>query len=85
MKKFNINDYMYVQITEDGWRHLKETVGTDYVNACIKNSNYERIINGEVWYKLQCWECFNLMRPEHSLNPLFKTTVMLDDESLKDN
>lgn len=36
MKKFNVNDYMYIQITEDGWKHLEKTVGIDYINACIK-------------------------------------------------
>jgi len=30
MKKFNINDYMYIQITEEGRKHLKKTVGDEY-------------------------------------------------------
>ena len=33
MKKFNLNDYMYIQITEEGWRHLEKTVGIEYINA----------------------------------------------------
>lgn len=25
MKKFNINEYMYIQITDEGWKHLEKT------------------------------------------------------------
>jgi hypothetical protein len=31
MKKFNLNNYVFVQITEYGWEKLKETVGNDYI------------------------------------------------------
>jgi len=51
MKKFNINEYMYIQITEEGWKHLEKTVGIDYINACIKTPNYTKIIDGETWYR----------------------------------
>ena len=30
MKKFNLNDYMYIQITEDGWKYLEKTVDVVY-------------------------------------------------------
>ena len=40
MKKFNINDHIYIQITEHGWKHLKKTVGDDYIKHCIDNKNY---------------------------------------------
>jgi hypothetical protein len=29
MKNFNINDCIYIQITERGWEHLTNTVGID--------------------------------------------------------
>ena len=37
MKKFNINEYMYIQITEDGWKYLRETVGESYIEACVES------------------------------------------------
>ena len=51
MKKFNLNNYVFVQITEYGWEKLKETVGNDYIQHCILSK--EIIIFGEKWYKLQ--------------------------------
>jgi hypothetical protein len=84
MKEFNINDYMYIQITEDGWEHLKKTVGIEYINACIDKPSYRKIINGETWYRLQCWNCFDLMPLNVGGKILFMPAVMFDDESLND-
>ena len=81
--KLNLNDYMYIQITEEGWRHLEKTVGVDYINNCIKTPNYTHIINGETWYRLQCWSCFDLMPPNFGGKQLFNTNVMFDDEAFK--
>ncbi len=44
MKKFNINEYVYIQITKDGWEHLRNTVGQDYIEACVLINKVE--ING---------------------------------------
>lgn len=82
MKKFNLNDYMYIQITEDGWKYLEKTVGINYINNCIKTPYYTHIFNGETWYRLQCWNCFDLMPPNFGGKSLFKTEVMFDDEDL---
>jgi hypothetical protein len=73
---------MYIQITEEGWQHLEKTVGVDYINACIKNKNYEKVINGETWYRLQCWHCFDLMPPDFGNKIFFKSNVMFDNELL---
>ena len=51
MIKFNINEYIYIQITEEGWTHLRRTVGRDYINHCIKASSNEKEIEGETWYR----------------------------------
>ena len=83
MKKFNVNDDMYIQITDKGWKHLKETVGEEYINACIKTPAYEKEINGEIWYRLQCWNVFDLLPSNFGGQPLFNTNVMFDDEALK--
>ena len=83
MKKFNLNDYMYIHITDEGWNHLEKTVGIDYINACIKTPHYTHVINGETWYRLQCWRCFDLMPPDFGGRALFNTNVMFDDEALK--
>lgn len=83
MKKFNINDRMYIQITDEGWVHLKNTVGDAYINACIKTPAYEKEINGEIWYRLQCWDVFGLLPINFGGKSFFKPNVMFDSESIK--
>ena len=83
MKKFNINDCIYIQITEPGWKHLMKTVGKDYIKHCIKIPAYEKVINDEKWYRLQVHNVFELFPITGSNVMLFKTTVMIDDETLK--
>jgi len=73
---------MYIQINENGWKHLKKTVGEDYINTCIKISAYEKEINGEIWYRLQCHQVFSLFPINFGGQPMFNTNVMFDDEDL---
>lgn len=80
LKKFNINDYMYIQINDSGWAHLLKTVGQEYINVCIKTREVE--ISGEKWYRLQCHVCFDLMPILYS-KPMFNTNVMFDAKSLE--
>lgn len=82
MKKYNINDYTYIQITERGWKHLAETVGEEYIKHCIKTPSYEKVINGETWYKVPLWRVFDLLPINFGGLSLFNMTVMFDDESL---
>ena len=82
MKKFNINEYIYIQITDDGWKHLKETVGDEYINHCIDTETYKKEIDGEVWYRLQAHEVFSLL-PMTSIRLFYNTTIMLDEAALK--
>lgn len=82
MKKFNINQYVYIQITEHGWKHLQKTVGRSYIDACIEINKKE--INGEVWYKLQCHQAFELLPIDFGGKTLFNTNIMFDSESLSD-
>lgn len=83
MKKFNINDYMYIQITESGFKHLKETVGDDYIKNCINAEGYKKIINGETWHRLQAHNVFSLLPMRAGSNLLFTSNVMFDEEHLK--
>lgn len=80
MKKFNINEYIYIQITDSGWKHLKKTVGDEYIKHCI--TPYKKIINGETWYHLQCHDVFSLLPCVMGSATLFETTVMFDDNTL---
>jgi len=80
MKKFNINEYMYIQITQKGWQHLKKTVGEDYINTCIKSRELQ--INNEAWYRLQCHNVFDLFTINFGRQPMFGTNVMFDDSAL---
>lgn len=83
MKKFNVNEFMYIQITESGWKHLRKTVGEEYIKNCIEADGYKKEINGEIWYRLQCWSVFDLLPSNFGGQPLFKTNVMFDDELLE--
>lgn len=77
MKKFNINDCFYVQITEEGWKHLRANNDPQYIRFAIENHKVE--IEGEIYYKLQCYQAFDLMPISFGNKPLFKTTVLIDE------
>jgi len=81
MKKFNINDHMYIQINENGWDHLKNTVGTEYVKHCIESYKVE--INNEIWYRLQCHSVFDLFPINMGGRLYINTNVLFDDDELK--
>lgn len=80
MKKFNINNYMYIQITEEGWKHLQNTVEPNYIKTCIENRKIE--IKNEIWYKLQCHNVFSLFPVNIGSLLMFSTNVMFDEEDL---
>jgi hypothetical protein len=82
MKKYNINSYMYIQITDEGWKHLKKTVSENYIEYSIESPSYKKIINGEVWYRLQCWDVFNIFPVNMGGAILFNTNVMFEDNEL---
>lgn len=81
LKKFNINDYIYIQITEKGWAHLEVTVGNDYIKHCIES--YKQIIDGETWYRLQAHQVFELLPITGNNKILYFTNIMIDNKSLK--
>ena len=86
MKTFNLNDYIYIQITELGWKHLKETLETPvleadkYIEHCI--TPYKKVIDGKDWYRLQAHEVFSLLPVGMGFNTLYKPTIMIDEEAL---
>ena len=82
MLKYNINDHMYVQITDEGWLHLLKTVGQIYIDNCIKP--YEVEMCGEIWHKLQCWSVFDLMPPVFGGKNLFMPGVMIESEGIRE-
>lgn len=81
MIKFNINNYIYIQITEAGWKHLRKTVGDDYINHCIDKEPYRKEIDGETWHRLQAHEVFTLLPVKVLGTMLFNTNIMFDDQS----
>ena len=82
MKKYNINNYMYVQITEAGFEHLNKYFPEDYIKHCVENKKVE--IDGETWYQLQCHEAFELFPRHFSEEVLFKTTVMFEEKDFEE-
>ena len=69
-----------IQINENGWRHLKETVGDDYIKQRIETKKVQ--IENETWYKLQCYVVFEMLSVNFGGEPMFNTNVMFDSESL---
>ena len=82
MKKFNLNSEIYIQITQKGWRHLKNTVGEDYTKFVIDTKSNKKIIDGKVWHKLQAHVAFNCLPVTDNCNILFSTNIMIDEKSL---
>lgn len=82
MKKFNINNTMYVQITAEGFKYLRDTVGDDYIKSCVET--YKKEINGEIWYELQCWAAFDIMPPNFGGRMKFLSNVMFRDKDIID-
>ena len=82
MKKFNINESICIQITDEGWKHLKKTVGDDYIKHCIDNEHYRVEIDGEIWYKLQAHQVFDLLPINVGGRPTYNTNVLIDEKHL---
>lgn len=84
MKKFNLNDRICIQITKEGWNHLRDTVGHEYIKCSIDNEHYRVEIEGEVWYSLQAHEVFSLLPIDFGGKPLYNTNIMIEDKHLED-
>lgn len=80
MKKYNINDYMYIQITPEGWLHLEATVGEGYIKHCIKS--HLIVIDAKNWYRLQCHQVFDILPINFGGKMLFNSNVMFEDAHL---
>lgn len=80
MKTFNINQHIYIQIHNSGWNHLRKTVGNEYIKHCIEP--HAKIINDEVWYRLQCHHVFDILPSNHGGLSFINTNIMFDDEVL---
>ena len=82
MKAYNLNHYIYVQINELGWKHLKKTVGESYIKSCI--SPYKYVFNEITYYKLQIHEVFSLLPIQSCSNNQFISMVfLLEDDKLE--
>ena len=68
---------MYIQISDDGWEHLRKTVGDDYIKHCILS--HEKKIDGEKWYQLQCHSVFSLFPITYGYPSIINTNVLFDD------
>jgi len=82
MKEFNINDYIYVKITENGWEHLRKTQSDEYIRHCIINKR--KVINGENWYRLIAHSAFQDLPTGMGTTLKFMPTIMIEDSYLKE-
>lgn len=81
MKQFNINRYIYIQILNNGWEHLRNTVDGEYITHCILSRKI--IINDTIYFKLQMHEVFQLFPMYNGSTIKFNTTILFDDCDLK--
>jgi len=77
MKSFNINNSVLVQITDIGWKYLRESEDEEYIEHCIMP--YKTIIDGEEWYKFSLWGALDILPPRFGKEPYFKTTILIED------
>ena len=85
MKKFNINHNICIQITDEGWKHLKKSVGDDYIKHCIDTEHYRVEIDGEIWHKLQAHQVFDLLPINFGGRPTYNTNVLIDENDLTEH
>ena len=82
MKKYNINQNMYIQITERGWNYLADTVGSDYIRTCIEP--YKGTIGEKTYYCLQCHHVMSLFGEGLFCgHTLFMPDVLFEDKDIK--
>jgi len=85
LRKFNVNDYVYIQITEDGWNHLNKTLKPEYIKHCILPkkvviSEYDDI----PWYRLQLHEVMSILPISGMFDVKYRTNIMFDELDLKE-
>lgn len=68
MKTFNLNEYILVQITDIGWKHLETKVTADYIKHCI--IPYKQIIEEKDYYRLQAHQVASLFGDRFYCNPV---------------
>ena len=80
MKKFNINNTMYIHILPKGWEYLYKKYGYEYVEKCVKP--LKAIIGDKEYYYMQCWDAFNTLPPCVGMDNLFEPDVLFNDNEL---
>ena len=81
MKKFNINNIMYLRILPPGWNYIKREYGGEYVEQCIKPNKV--MINDKEYYAMQCWDVFNTLPASLGFDMLFEPNILFADSDLK--
>ena len=81
MKKFNINNIMYIHILPTGLNYLKREYGNEYVEKCIKPNKV--MINNKKYYAMQCWDVFNILPASLGFDMLFEPNVLFADSDLE--
>lgn len=80
MKKFNINYYVYIQITEYGFEQLKCKFPEDYIEHHILHR--KTTINGEDWYKLQLHDVCSSFDVAMGRPLQYSTNILIDEKDL---
>lgn len=81
MKKFNINNTMYIHILPKGWEHLYHKYGYEYVEKCIKP--LKAMIGDKEYYAMQCWDVFITLPACVGMDTLFEPDVLFKDSELE--
>ncbi len=81
MKKFNVNGYIYVQLTKKGIEHIKSKNGLNYFKEIVESR--KQIINGDTWYRLQFHMFMDIVENTYGKSKMFNSTVMFSEDDLK--
>ena len=80
--QYNICDYVYIRITDEGMQYIKNKYNESYIKYCIEGKKVE--INQEIWYRFQCFEVFKLFPVDIFKPAPFKFNVMFESVYLNE-
>jgi hypothetical protein len=80
-REFNVNHYVYVRITEQGWKVLEDYFrALDFPPIAREQAYYAPDEHG--WSRFQMWDLMNIFGPSMGMGfgPVpFETTIRLQD------
>lgn len=86
MRKLNLNDYVYVHLTEEGLKVLKERYEALKAKYPYIGPYYDRPIDDDGYTRFQLWELMEIFGEYIKFNArlVFDPNIMIEDFSFDD-